>query len=92
MMHQGCRCWHHKFAWVLNGLGLLAAVLFFVAGLKSSVIWGYDATYYFEAVVVLSLVAMGANKHCRCCMGHGMGYKCEGCKVGDMNGQKPMMP
>lgn len=88
MMHQGCRCFHHKFVWLLNGFGLLAAILFFVAGFKSAMIWGYDAMFYFEAVVVLTLVAVGANKSCRCCMGHGMGYKCEDCKVGGMESMK----
>ena len=81
-MHQGCTCFHHKFVRFLSGVGMLAALLFFIAGFKSEMVWGYDAMFYFEAVVVLALAAMGSNMLCRCCIGHGMGYKCEDCKVG----------
>ena len=80
-MHKGCGCYCHKLKMIVKWLALLAVVLFFVSAFRSELVWGYPPTFYFEATVVLALVGLGHGK-CRCCMGHGMGYKCEDCKAG----------
>lgn len=83
MMNRHCGCFCHGFAMVANLLGCLAALLFFIAGLKSTMVWGHDALFYFEAVVVLYIAARG-TKSCKCCWGHGMGG-CGACA--GMNGK-----
>ncbi len=91
MMHGGmCKCPHHKFAMLLGLLGFVAAVLFFYTAWAATPVFGFDYDYYFQAVVVLSLMMFGMNKSCRCC-GHGrmmqgdMGGKCDhtNCQCGN---------
>jgi len=91
MMHKGCGCFCHKFRWVMGWLTIIAGILFFVAAFNSTaMLWGYGAGFFFEAAIVIAVMAHG-SKGCRCCMGHGEGYKCEDCKMDGMKDKEPMM-
>jgi len=87
-MHRECKCFHHKFVLILGALGGVAAIIFFWAALSGGMVWGLDDTFYFESVIVLAVAAHG-TKMCSCCRGHGTGYQCEDCGVGEMS--KPQM-
>ena len=91
MMHHGgmCRCPHHKFAMLLGLLGFIAALAFFWSAWSLSIVWEFDSDFYFQAVIVLALMAHGTSM-CRCCgwgrMGMQKGGACthgEGCRCGD---------
>jgi hypothetical protein len=67
----------------LVALVWLAAVGFFWAELGETLVLGFDGQYYFQAGVLLALLAFGTN-FCKCCCGGmscGQGW-CSECKVG----------
>ena len=90
MHHGNCKCFHHLCAKVLMGLAWLAAIAFWWASWKSTIVWNFDSSEWFSHVVVFSLLLFG-TVFCGCCgrggkMMAGNGGSCKhemDCKCGD---------
>ena len=83
MSGWGCRCVHHVVAYLLVGLMWLAALAFFWAEMRLTLVLGYDSQYYFQAAILLALMAFG-TKLCGCCRRHA--WKAMGGMPGDKMG------
>lgn len=66
MMHGNCKCFHHWVSKVLVVLAWVSAVAFWWAAWKGTTVWAKDAGFWFQDVVVFSLLTFG-TVFCGCC-------------------------
>ena len=78
MRSDNCGCPHHGVAKLLGVLVWISGVLFFWASWSVRTFWGFDASYWAWAVVVLFLLAKSMRGSCRCCCGD---KHCQTCPV-----------
>lgn len=83
MGNMKCRCGHHKVGMLLSGLSWLAAIAFFFSAIKSQLVFGFDAGYYFMVVVVFGFLNL-SMKGCPCCCGSACCGTCGVEKKGEM--------
>lgn len=64
--HSGCKCIHHTLVSVLMILTWVSAIGYFIASWFGGYLYVFDSQYFFEVVVILSLIVL-STKFCNCC-------------------------
>lgn len=86
MQGGGCGCGHHVLEKILVVLAWLAGIGFVISAWTGYAFWKWEATGYFQVVVVFVLLAF-SMKLCKCCYKHmmmkGGMMKSEMCTDGD---------